>query len=44
MAKDVKVYQWKDGARYTGLCREEGKDLEGAFKYGKGWERREKFK
>ena len=45
-AKDVKVYQWKAGDYYTGLCRfcEEDKDLEGAYKYGKGWEGRERYR
>lgn len=42
-ARDLKVDDWKDGEVCSGLCRfcEEGKDIDGVWKYGAKWVGRE---
>ena len=44
-AKDVPCYTWQDGETYSGICRfcQEGKDIDHAYKYGKGWANRRFF-
>lgn len=44
-ARDLKVYGWKDGEIFDGFCRscEEGKDIDGGWKYGKKWAGRETY-
>ena len=45
VAKDTPVYEWKNGETCSGICRfcQEGKDIQGAWRYGKGWAGREAF-
>jgi hypothetical protein len=46
LAKKLPVYEWKDGKRYSEICKfcKEGKDIDGAYKYGEGWKGRELFR
>lgn len=43
--RELKVYDWKDSEIFDGFCRfcKEGKDIDGAWKYGKKWARRERW-
>jgi hypothetical protein len=46
VAKDVSCHSWEKGECYTGLCPfcQQGKDISGAYKYGKRWSDRQFFK
>jgi hypothetical protein len=46
MAKNVPAYDWKEGERFTCMCRfcEESKNINGQWKYGKKWINRVYFK
>lgn len=46
IAKEVPCYSWTKGKTYDDKCRfcKEGKDIDHAWKYGKGWAEASRFR